>query len=156
MGTFSNLSFWERLKEIISKIIRWATVLVRQFSLEVNYFWTLPSTPKISEPFELFISLLSFVICDAELKHEISYMLVLFDVVILLELRCMVDPMTADDWFYKLEIEYLIFSEQYWITPFLEALKCWSSQYVARWDFSVTEYHLLICMPFSQVPEPKP
>ena len=69
------------------------------------------SIPKISEPFEAFLELLSDVIFDAELKVNISDMLVLLDEVILLELQCMVDSMSEDDLFYKIEMYALIFSE---------------------------------------------
>ena len=85
--------------------------MVRQFSLEVIDFWEYPSIPKISDPFETFIELLSVVIFDAELKAYISYLLVSFYEAILLELRCMVDLMAADDLFCKLETDALIFSE---------------------------------------------
>ena len=57
------------------------------------------SLPKISEPFEKLLELLSDVIFDAELKPDIRYELVSFDEVILLELRWMVDSMAADDLF---------------------------------------------------------
>ena len=56
----------------------------------------------MSEPFELLIALLSVLIFDADLKDEISDMLVSFDKVILLGMCCMVDLMTADDLFCKL------------------------------------------------------
>ena len=55
--------------------------------------------------------LLSIVIFDVDMKGYISDTLVSFDEVILLELRCMVDLITADDLFYKLEIDALVFSE---------------------------------------------
>ena len=71
----------------------------------------MPSIPKISEPSEIFIDLISVVISDEELKVEISEMLVSFDEVILLEMRCVVDSMAADDLFCKLEIDALIFSK---------------------------------------------
>ena len=48
---------------------------------------------------------------DAELKDDISDILVSFDEVILFKLRCMVDLMTAYDLSYKLEMEAFIFSE---------------------------------------------
>ena len=69
------------------------------------------SIPKIIEPFETFLELLSVVIFDAELKVEISDIFVLFDEVILLVLRCMVYSIAEDDLFYKLEMDALIFSE---------------------------------------------
>ena len=70
----------------------------------------MPSITKISEPFETLLELLLVVVFDADLKADISYTLVSFDEVVLLELRCMVDLMTADDVFYKLEMYDLIFS----------------------------------------------
>ena len=79
--------------------------------LKVIYFLSFPSIPKTSEPFELLLELLSVVVFDSELKDDISYMLVSFDEVILLELWCMVDFMTECDLFCKLEIEALIFLE---------------------------------------------
>ena len=68
------------------------------------------NTKKI-EPFETFLELLLAVIFDAELKINISDMLVSLDEAILLELQCMVDSMSEDDLFYKIEIYALIFSE---------------------------------------------
>ena len=71
----------------------------------------MPSIPKISEPFRTFIELLLVLIFYAELKVEVSYMLVLFDELILLKLWCMVDSMVADDLFCKLEMDAFILSE---------------------------------------------
>ena len=71
----------------------------------------MPSIPKISEPFEELIEVLSDDIFDAEEKPEITDELVSFHEVILLELRCMVDSMTADDLFCRLVMDALIFSE---------------------------------------------
>ena len=64
---------------------------------------------KISEPFDTLIELLSVVIFDAELKYEILDTLLQFDELILLELRCMVYSITADDLFCKIEMDDLIF-----------------------------------------------
>ena len=69
------------------------------------------SIQKISEPFETFLELLSVVIFDAELRPDISDILVSFKEVILLELRYIVDSMEEDDLFCKLEIDASIFSE---------------------------------------------
>ena len=57
----------------------------------------MPSIPKISEPFEIFLELLSVVIFDAELKVDISDTFVSFCEGIILALRCMVYSMAADD-----------------------------------------------------------
>ena len=67
----------------------------------------------MSELFELLIALLSVLICDADLKDEISDMLVSFDGMILLEMWCMVDSMTADDLFCKIEMDALIFQNNH-------------------------------------------
>ena len=64
----------------------------------------MPPIPKINEPFELLIVLISVDIFDADLMDYISDTLVLFDEVILLELQCMVDSITAYDLFCKLEM----------------------------------------------------
>ena len=69
------------------------------------------SIPKISETFETFLELLSAVIFDAELKNNISNMLLSFDKVIILEMQCMVDSMSEYDLFYKIEMYALIFSK---------------------------------------------
>ena len=79
--------------------------------LEVIGFLKLTSIPKIVEPFEKVLELLSVVIFDAELKAEISELLVSFDELILLELQYMVDLMTADNLFCKIEMDTFIFSE---------------------------------------------
>ena len=71
----------------------------------------MPYIPKISEPFEKILELLSDDIFDAEEKPEITDELVSFDEVILLELRWMVDLMAADDLFCRLVMDALIFSE---------------------------------------------
>ena len=71
----------------------------------------MPSIPKRSEPFQTLLELISVVIFDAELNPDISYELVSFYEVILLELRCMVDLMAEDDLFCKLENDAFIFSE---------------------------------------------
>ena len=57
-----------------------------------------------------FFIFFSVVILDAFLKGDICDMFVSFDEVIILKMRCMVETMTADDLFCKLEMEYLIFS----------------------------------------------
>ena len=85
--------------------------IVRRLSLEVINFWEFPSIPKMGERFEKLLGLLSVDIFDAEFKPEISDELVSFDEVIILELRCMVDLLAADDLFCKLAIVDLIFSE---------------------------------------------
>ena len=51
-----------------------------------NYFWWLSSIPKIIEPFEKLLGLISVIISDTKLKPDISDELVLFDEVIILEL----------------------------------------------------------------------
>ena len=71
----------------------------------------MPSIPKVSEPFEKPLELLSDDIFDAEEKPDIADELVSFDEVILLELRWMVDLMVADDLFCRLVVDALIFSE---------------------------------------------
>ena len=102
MGKIKGKAFWDN--------IIWYGV-VRGVSLEVIDFWEFPSIPKISEPFEKNIELILDVIFDAELKPEILDELLSFDEVILLGLWCMVALMTADDFFCRLVINYLIFSE---------------------------------------------
>ena len=77
--------------------------------MELIYFLSLPLIPKISEPFELLIVLLSVAIFDAVIKDYISVMFVSFDEVILLELQCGVDSVTTEDLLCKLEMGYLIF-----------------------------------------------
>ena len=69
------------------------------------------SIPKISEFFETFLELLSVVVFDAELRVDISDILVSFDEVILLELIYMVDSMADDVLCCKLEMYHLVFSE---------------------------------------------
>ena len=96
--------------------------IVRQISLEVIDFWSLPSIPKISEPFETFLELFSVVLFYAELKVDISDMLVSFGEVIILELWCMVDSMESDELFCKLEMNDLIFSEYSLRTHFQDCL----------------------------------
>ena len=71
----------------------------------------MPSIPKIREPFEKPLELLSDDIFDAEEKPEITDELVSFDEVIILELRWMVDLMAADDLFCRIVMDALIFSE---------------------------------------------
>ena len=71
----------------------------------------MPSIPKISEPFETFIELISVFIFDAEMKVDISDILVSFDEVVRLELQCMVDSMAEDDLLCKSEMDDFIFSE---------------------------------------------
>ena len=70
----------------------------------------MPSIPKISEPFEKLLEVLSDDIFDAEEKPEITDELVSFDEVILLELLWMVDLMAADELFYRIVMDTLIFS----------------------------------------------
>ena len=79
--------------------------------MEVMNFWEFPSIPKISEPFEKLIELLSNDTFDAKEKPEITDELVSLDEVILLELRWMVDSIAADDLFCRLVIYALIYSE---------------------------------------------
>ena len=71
----------------------------------------MPSIQKISEPFEKLLQFLSNVMFDAEVKLEISYELVSFDEVILLELLWMAGSIEADDLFCRLVMDALIFSE---------------------------------------------
>ena len=71
----------------------------------------MPSLTKTCERFETFLELLSVVIFYAELKVEISDILLSFHEVVLLELRFMMSSTAADDSFCKLEIDALIFSE---------------------------------------------
>ena len=110
-STFLSIGFWERLKGSPSEIIRSAIAIVRQVSLEVINFWEFPSIPKIREPFEKLLELLSDYISEAEEKPEITDELVSFDEVILLELRWVVGSMVADDLFCRLVMDALIFSE---------------------------------------------
>ena len=56
------------------------------------------------------LELLSDVIFDAEVKHELSDELLSFDEVILLELQSMMDLMAEDDLFCRLVMDDLIFS----------------------------------------------
>ena len=79
--------------------------------MEVIDFWELPSIPKTSEPFEKLLELISDDMFDAEEKPEITDELFSFDEVIVLELRCMVDSMEADDLFCRIVMDALIFSE---------------------------------------------
>ena len=67
--------------------------------------------PKIREPFEKLLELLSDDIFDAEENPEITDELLSFDEVILLELGRMVDLIVADDLFCRLVLDALIFSE---------------------------------------------
>ena len=108
---FLNLGFWGKSKEGLSEIIRSAMVIVRQVSLEVINSWELPSIPKTSEQFKKLLELLSVFIFYAELKPDISNELMLFDKVILWELQCMVDLMSAYDLLSKVEIDAFIFSK---------------------------------------------
>ena len=71
----------------------------------------MPSIPKISEPFEKLLELLSDDIFDSEEKPDIKDELVSFDEVILLELLWMVDSKEADDLFCRLVMYDLIFFE---------------------------------------------
>ena len=71
----------------------------------------MPSIPKISEPLEKLLEVLSDDIFDAEEKPDITDELVSIDEVILLELRWMVDLMEADELFCRLVMDALIFSE---------------------------------------------
>ena len=71
----------------------------------------MPSIPKISEPFEKLLEVLSDDTFDAEEKPYITDELVSFDEVILLELRWMVVLMAAYDLFCRLVMYALIFSE---------------------------------------------
>ena len=109
-STILNLGSWERLKGKPSDIIRSSIAIVRRVSLEVINFWEFPSIPKTSEPFENLLGLLSDDIFDAEEKPEITNELMSFDVVIFLELRWMLDSMAADDLFFRLVMDALIFS----------------------------------------------
>ena len=68
----------------------------------------MPSITKISEPFEKLLEVLSDDKFDAEEKPEITDELVSLDEVILLELRWMVDPMAANDLFYRIVMNALI------------------------------------------------
>ena len=61
-----DIGFWGRLKGRPAEIIRSAIEIVRRVSLEAINFWELPSIPKISEPFEKLLELLSDNIFDAE------------------------------------------------------------------------------------------
>ena len=79
-----KFGFWARLKGRPSEIIRYAIAIFRQVSLEVINFWEFPSIPKISEPFEKLLQLLSDDIFDAEENPEITDELLSFDEVILL------------------------------------------------------------------------
>ena len=88
-----------------------AIAIVRRILLEVITFWEFPSIPKTSEPFEKLLELLSDDIFDAEEKPEITYELVSFDEVILLEIQWMVDLMAADYLFCRLVMDAIIFYE---------------------------------------------
>ena len=66
------------------------------------------SIPKTSKPFEKILGLLLDVIFDAEVNPDISDKLVSVDVVILLELRWMLDLMAADDLFCRLVIKLVV------------------------------------------------
>ena len=110
-STFSDLGFWERLKVRSSEIIIYDIAIVRQVSLEVNIFWELPSIPKISEPFEKLLELLSDDIFDAEEKPDITDELVSFHEVIILELWWIVYSIAAHDLFCRIVMDALVFSE---------------------------------------------
>ena len=71
----------------------------------------MPSIPKISEPFEKLLELISDDILDAEEKPDITDELFSFDEVILFELQLVVDLIAADDLFCRLVMDALIFSE---------------------------------------------
>ena len=103
-STFLNLGFWKILKERPLEIIGSDISTVGWISLEVIYFWSLPSIQRISEPFELLIVLLSVVKFNAVLKDDMPDMFILFDEAILLELWYIVDSMTSDELFFKTEI----------------------------------------------------
>ena len=109
--TFLNLGFWERLNRRPSEIIRSAIAIVRRVSLDVTNSWEFPSKPKTSDPFEKLLKLLSDYIFDAEDNPEITYELVSFDEVIILELRWMLDLMAEDDLFCILVMDDFILSE---------------------------------------------
>ena len=70
----------------------------------------MPSIPKISEPFEKLLEVLSDDKFDAEEKPEITDELVSFVEVILLELQWMVDLMAAYDLLCRLVMDAQIFS----------------------------------------------
>ena len=108
-STFLNLGFWARLRGRNSDIIRSAIAIVIRVSLEAINFWEFPSIPKISEPFEKLLEVISDDKFDAEEKPEIKNELVSFDEVIILELRWMVDLMAADDLFCRLVMDALTF-----------------------------------------------
>ena len=109
-STFLNLVSGAILKGSPSEIIRSALEIIRRVLLEVINFLELLSIPKTSEPFEKLLELLVGVIFDAEVKPEISDELVPFDELILLELRWMVDSMSAGELSCILLINALIFS----------------------------------------------
>ena len=71
----------------------------------------MPYIPKISEPFEKLLEVLSDNKFDAEEKPDIKDELVSFDEVILLELLWMVDSMAEDDLFCRLVMDAIILSE---------------------------------------------
>ena len=71
----------------------------------------MPSIPKISEPYENFLEVLSEDKFNAEEKPEITYELTSFDEVILLELRWTVDSMAADELFCRLVMDAIIVSK---------------------------------------------
>ena len=60
----------------------------------------MPSIPKISEPFEKLLELLSHDIFDAEEKPDITDGLMLIYEVILFEILSMVDLMETDNLFF--------------------------------------------------------
>ena len=92
-----------------SEKIRSAMAVVRQVLLEVINFWSLPSIPKTSKPFEKLFELLLVIIFDAEVKSEIPDELVSFDEEILLEPLWMLDLMASDEIFCRLVMNDLIF-----------------------------------------------
>ena len=71
----------------------------------------MPSIPKISEPFEKLLEVLSDDNFYVEGKPKITYELVSFDEVIILEVLWMVNLISADDLFCRLVMNALIFSE---------------------------------------------
>ena len=155
-STFLNIFVWVISKDSTYEILIPDMKIVRRVSLEVIDFWEIPSIPKIREPFDTFIELISVFIFDAEIKVEISDILVLFNEVILLGLRYMVDLMPEDDLFCKLEVYYFNFFEFLRRTSFQTCLKCWGYLYLVIWTLSLRTKQLLICIPFSPVHEQEP
>ena len=103
-----NFSIANRFRRVFSLIIQ---KILEHPSQVYRISHLLPSIPKISEPFEKLLELLSDDIFDAEEKPDITDELVSFDEVIILELQWMVDLMAVDDLYYRLVMDALIFSE---------------------------------------------